>query len=190
MREKLVEGARRAVEEVNVIVMSDYLKGVLTAAVAVEVKAAAQAKGKPVVANPKPRSLPFYAGADLVSLNRAEASEALGHHAGLSDSAAQGGASQIRRDHGLAAVLVTLGESGMVACNSSSVIHVEAPKVEVYDTAGAGDTVIATVALGLAAAGFQQEVFELAAQTAASVVRHVGVATPSPGDLEAIRSLE
>jgi D-beta-D-heptose 7-phosphate kinase/D-beta-D-heptose 1-phosphate adenosyltransferase len=76
----------------------------------------------------------------------------------------------------------------MVAA-ANETLRTPAPKVEVYDTAGAGDTVIATVAIGIASTGFSREVFELAAQTAACVVRHVGVATPSENDLEAIRAL-
>jgi D-beta-D-heptose 7-phosphate kinase/D-beta-D-heptose 1-phosphate adenosyltransferase len=113
----------------------------------------------------------------------------MGLHHGLRDEYAEEAAEQLKKKTGAGAVLVTLGESGMVACGSET-LFVQAPKVEVYDTAGAGDTVIAAVALGIAAAGFRKEVFELAAQAAGSVVRHVGVATPSVSDIEAIRALD
>lgn len=188
VQEKIVAGVKRGVSECDVIVLSDYLKGVLTEEVAREVIAEARNQGKPIVVNPKPRSLKHFRGATLISLNRAEASEALGFFRALEDDQALHGAEQIRKASDADAVLVTLGESGMVASGPEQ-IFVAAPKVEVYDTAGAGDTVIATVALGLASIGFREEVFDLAARTAASVVKHVGVATPSTSDLDAIRSL-
>lgn len=124
-----------------------------------------------------------------MSLNRSEAAEALGWHQGLKAEDALEAACQIRSEGGFGSVLVTLGEAGMAASGEKR-IRIEAPKVEVYDTAGAGDTVIATVALGLAAIGFEEEVFRLAAQTSASVVRHVGVATPSEADLAELRRQE
>jgi rfaE bifunctional protein kinase chain/domain len=183
---KMIEAANRIAGRANVIVLSDYLKGALTPRLAATVIDIAKAKGIPVVVNPKPRSLPIYAGANLVSLNRSEAADVLELFRGLPDDQAKQAAKDIRNKYSFASVLVTLGESGMIAVGPSDV-QVDAPRVEVYDTAGAGDTVIATVALGIAAFGFEKAVFELAAQTAASVVKHVGVATPSKEDLDRMR---
>lgn len=182
VEDRMLDVATEMAAHCDVIVLSDYLKGALTPRLAAGVIEVAKKKKIPVVVNPKPRSLPIYAGANLVSLNRSEAAEVLGLFRGLPDDQAKQAATDIRKMHSLESVLVTLGESGMVAVGSSDV-KVDAPRVEVYDTAGAGDTVIATVALGIAAVGFDQAVFELAAQTAASVVKHVGVATPSKEDL-------
>jgi rfaE bifunctional protein kinase chain/domain len=182
VEDRMRDAARDMAANANVIVLSDYLKGALTQRLAADVIAIAKEKGIPVVVNPKPRSLQIYAGAALVSLNRSEAADVLDLFGGLPDVQATKAAHDIRMKHNFDAVLVTLGESGMIAVGSSD-IKVEAPRVEVYDTAGAGDTVIATVALGIAAVGFEEAVFGLAAQTAASVVKHVGVATPSKEDL-------
>ena len=182
----LHDAVRDAVRQAAVVVLSDYLKGALTSSVSRAAIDAARANGVPVVVNPKPRTLSQYEGATLVSLNRSEAAEALGRHQGLQSEDALEAACQIRSEGGFGSVLITLGEAGMAAAGDKR-IRVEAPKVEVYDTAGAGDTVIATVALGLAAIGFEEEVFRLAAQTSASVVRHVGVATPSEADLAELR---
>jgi len=181
--QRMIDAANKLIDQADVIVMSDYLKGALTQDVARETIKRANAKNVPVVVNPKPRSLPNYAGAKLVSLNRSEAAEFLGYWKGLPDDQALDAAREIKTKLDLDSILITLGESGMIAVGTSDV-KVEAPRVEVYDTAGAGDTVIATVALGMAAVGFDRAVFELAAQTAASVVKHVGVATPSKEDLE------
>lgn len=187
MEGQLLQATLGALDRADVVVLSDYLKGALTEGVTSKLIEQARNAGKTVVANPKPRSLKNYRGASLVSLNRAEASEALGMHRGLSDSAALEGARSLRESFGLEGMLVTLGESGMAASGPSD-WFVKAPTVEVYDTAGAGDTVVATAALGVTVAGFAEEVFQLAVQTSACVVRHVGVATPSAADIEQIRS--
>ncbi len=180
----MMQHAMQIGHDANVIVLSDYLKGALSPEVTQTVITFARKDWKiPVVANPKPRSLAMYEGATLVSLNRSEAAEVLGMHEGLPDERAVDAAREIQQKFSFGSVLITLGESGMIAVGPHDV-KVDAPRVEVYDTAGAGDTVIATVALGMAAVGFDRAVFELAAQTAASVVKHVGVATPSKEDLE------
>jgi rfaE bifunctional protein kinase chain/domain len=186
-QEQLLVATSHAVASCDVVIMSDYLKGVLTPQVVTGILSAARKNNIPVVVNPKPRSLPQYAGATLVSLNRAEASEALGLWKTLASEEALEAAEQLREQAQVGAVLLTMGEGGMAAVGERQ-YRIQAPRVEVYDTAGAGDTVIATVALGLAVAGFQEEVFALAAQTAASVVRKVGVATPSEEDLAEIGS--
>lgn len=176
---RVISAALEFGRDADVIVLSDYLKGALTQSIVEALRR--ELKGKTIVANPKPASLNYYQGADLVSLNRAETAAALGTPVDA-ESAAAGARALVDRV-GAGSILVTLGEAGMVAVSRSDSFQIPAPRVEVYDTAGAGDTVIATVALGLAVAGFKSEVFELAALTAASVVRRVGVATPSADDL-------
>lgn len=178
----IVEAAAELGRDADVVVLSDYLKGSLSPSVVAALLEAL--KGKTLVANPKPASLNLYRGVGLLSLNRAEASAALG--APVEDANADNAALTLRERFGVQSVLITLGEAGMVAASTDGVFRIPAPRVEVYDTAGAGDTVIATVALGLAAVGFDQDIFDLAALTAASVVRRVGVATPSPEDLASL----
>lgn len=179
---RVIDAALEFGREADVIVLSDYLKGALTQSIVEALRR--ELKGKTIVANPKPASLSFYRGADLVSLNRVEAAGALG--SSVDAASATSAANALLGQVGAGSILVTLGEAGMVAVSSTDSFQIPAPHVEVYDTAGAGDTVIATVALGLAVAGFKSEVFELAALTAASVVRRVGVATPSADDLASL----
>ena len=185
VEDELMAAVERRIAHCDVVVLSDYLKGALTPRVAMHIMSGAKAVGAKVAVNPKPRSLDQYKGADLISLNRSEAAEAL-RIPSLADEDALRAAEQLRHSLGAASLLVTLGESGMAAVGEGQ-FFVQAPKVEVYDTAGAGDTVVATAALGFAVQGFGKEVFELAARTAACVVRHVGVATPSADDLQALR---
>lgn len=181
----LCAAVRRASAEAEVVLVSDYRKGAVTSAVASAAREAASLRGIPIVANPKPSSLDQYRGFTLVSLNRAEAADALGMSQGLSDADAPDAARALADRIG-GATLVTLGESGMVACWGGRTERFSAPKVEVYDTAGAGDTVIATVALAIAGSGLRKETFELAVQTSAAVVRRIGVAVPSAEDLRRI----
>lgn len=186
--ESVAKNVETRLKNADVLVLSDYLKGGVTATIARRSLDVARALGIPVVVNPKPRSAPTYAGADLISMNRFEAADALGLQRDLPDSQAEIAATTLREKYA-SAMLITMGESGMVAASTGRVCRVHAPRVEVYDTAGAGDTVVGTVALGMAAIGFEKQVFELAAQAAACVVKRVGVATPSAEDLAAIRAL-
>jgi D-beta-D-heptose 7-phosphate kinase/D-beta-D-heptose 1-phosphate adenosyltransferase len=174
--------------EADVLLLSDYSKGGVTETLIKTLITAAVKQGVPVVANPKPKSLEFYRGATLVSLNRFEAAKALGTEL-LSDEDAPAAAQSLRDTLGVESVLVTLGGSGMVAAWAHGTASVPAVRVEVYDEAGAGDTVIATIALGVAAGALGEPLLALAAQTAAAVVQKVGVAAPSREDLARIASL-
>ncbi|AIE87063.1 bifunctional heptose 7-phosphate kinase/heptose 1-phosphate adenyltransferase [Fimbriimonas ginsengisoli] len=182
----VLERAIAAMAEVDVVLISDYQKGSVTERI---IRGIVEEGGRirvPVVANPKPKSLPFYEGAALVSLNQFEAGEAAGLGGAVPVEDAERVADELRRRLGVDQVLVTLGANGMAAAGADS-FRVPAIRVEVYDEAGAGDTVIATVALGIGSGAFRRELLELAAQTAAAVVRKVGVAVPSAEDLAAIR---
>ena len=177
---KLIERFDAILPQVEVIVLSDYIKGLLTPSF---VRHVIEHAGEvPVVTNPKPRSSSRYRGARLLSLNRVEASELCGVDS-LRDSEAEQLGKTLLEKLSVPYVLLTLGESGMVALSADASHVIPAPRVEVYDTAGAGDTVIAAVAAGLARLGFQRPIFELAAELGARVVRHVGVATPTEQDL-------
>lgn len=190
MEEAVLAAVEERLHECNVVLLSDYTKGVLTPAVVAGIVRLARDSAIPVVANAKPSSLPYYTGATLVSLNAKEAAEAVGakdilrhqNGSGLTDRPREA-ALQLQHNHKIEHVLITLGEYGM--CTEA--FWVNPQKVEVFDTAGAGDTTIATVALGIASVGFDPIVFDLAAHTSAAVVRHVGVAVPSAEDLDRIR---
>ena len=178
------------IHDANAILLSDYTKGVLTPRLIRSLIDLAKERDLPVIANAKPSSVAAYRGVTLLSLNAKEAAEVIGVRDIVRQANGQGlsgqpraVAAKIREEVGADHVLLTLGEHGM--CTED--FYVAPQKVEVFDTAGAGDTTIATAALGIAALGFDPKIFELASQTAAAVVRHVGVAVPSPDDLERIR---
>jgi len=172
----------------HVLILSDYLKGVLTPEVAKRAIEIARTKGIVVVANPKPKSALQYRGASLVSLNRVETAGLLSRET-ISLDEAKAFAPEVCRILDSQSVSITLGEEGLVTASGEQVAHIPAPKVEVYDTAGAGDTVVAVVGLGMAAHGWSPGVFRLATEASARVVRHVGVAVPTAADLAELRSL-
>jgi rfaE bifunctional protein kinase chain/domain len=185
VEEKLLKHVSAALAEADAVLISDYQKGCVTSRAIQEIVSMARQAGVPVVANPKPRSLPCYRGASLISLNRFEAGEALGQAGGLADKDAESAADALREKLDVERVLVTLGGSGMAAAGAQT-YRVPAIKVDVYDEAGAGDTVIATVALGIAAGRFGEDLLTLATRTAGAVVQKVGVATPDADDLAKI----
>lgn len=183
-RTALVEQLHAQIEACDAVLLSDYTKGCLSSEVVSEIMGAAKSTWKPVIVNAKPSSVASYRSATLISLNRAEASAAIGYEV-TAQNAAQV-AQVLREQHRSDVLVITLGEAGMEVAGPEA-FRVAAPRVEVADPAGAGDTVIATLALGFAAAGFDQAVFELAAAAAAQVVQHVGVVAPTSADLNRLR---
>jgi D-beta-D-heptose 7-phosphate kinase/D-beta-D-heptose 1-phosphate adenosyltransferase len=182
----LLNSIRESITAVDVVVLSCYAKGALVQTVVTGAIELAKQHSVPVVANVKPRTAGHYRGATLVQMNRAETSTWARLERTVDDLGARSLAQDFRNSIGADAALITLGSSGLVWACSDEVHHLPATKVEVFDTAGAGDTVVATVALGLACFGFNDSVFRLATQTSACVVKKAGVATPSPEDLAKI----
>lgn len=183
--ENLLIGAlREAAQGAQAILFSDYVKGVLTP----NVIAAALELGLFTSVNAKPESAPRYQGVDLMSLNRVEI-RGLMKEDPKSLSEAEALASKALSQHGMKAVLATMGDQGLAAAWSGGGCQIPAPKVEVSDVAGAGDTVIACASLGCSAVGYHPTVFRLAVEASSRVVRHAGVVAPSQAELEEIRAL-
>lgn len=186
--DRLIASLKIDIEKADVLVLSDYLKGVLTPSLAKAAVELARKKGVPVAVNPKPTSVKNYAGASLISLNR---SELAGATQMLPDTLEEALAASrsLRQELQADCVLGTMGALGLAADWEGGNATIAAPRVEVYDTAGAGDTVIASVALGLGSIGLSEDIFRLAAEASARVVRHVGVAVPTSQDLDELKGL-
>lgn len=174
------------------VLISDYAKGVVHRELAERVVEEAHGAGKLVTANPKPANAAALRGADVVSFNESEAAAAL-QLLGLSRTATssrEGGEGIDRTGGALAAELgvrhlvVTQGSRGLSLWSADGTVRrIPARPVAVYDVAGAGDTVIAALTLGLAG-GAEAHLAALVANHAAScVVRKVGVATVTADEL-------
>jgi D-beta-D-heptose 7-phosphate kinase/D-beta-D-heptose 1-phosphate adenosyltransferase len=182
LADRLVRIATDAVAATTVMVLSDYQKGVLGGETASRLIAVARAAGRRVVVDPKGKDYSRYAGADLITPNRAELAAATGMPVG-SEADIVVAATTLREAHGFGAVLVTRSEDGMTLVEPGTVRHFPAEAAEVHDVSGAGDTVVATVAAGLAAGLALPVAVRLANMAAGIVVGKVGTAVAREGDL-------
>ncbi|OGT91653.1 MAG: bifunctional heptose 7-phosphate kinase/heptose 1-phosphate adenyltransferase [Gammaproteobacteria bacterium RIFOXYD12_FULL_61_37] len=176
----LLEGFSRLLPTVDVVVLSDYGKGTLRHPQAF-IRAARNA-GKPVLVDPKGMDFGKYAGATLITPNLHEF-EAVAGVCEAEDELAVRGELMIA-EQGLDALLITRGEQGMTLLEKGrQARHMPTRAREVFDVTGAGDTVIATLASGLAT-GISLEAATLMANAAAGVaVGKLGTATVSGDEL-------
>jgi len=163
----------------DAVLFSDYGKGGL-AHIADMIKAARGA-GKPVLVDPKGSDYSRYAGASVITPNRAELQQVVG--AWRDDDELRAKAQALRASLRLDALLVTRSEEGMTLFDANGELHVTAQAREVFDVTGAGDTVIATLA-GLVAAGLPlRGAMPLANKAGGIVVGKFGTATVSYEEL-------
>jgi rfaE bifunctional protein kinase chain/domain len=178
---QLVESIERVGTDAAVLVVSDYLKGAITKAV-VQALLARKGRGVPLVIDPKIPHLECYAGASLVTPNQPEA-EAATHRRIRSDEDARQAALDFRARARCDAALITRGEHGMWLSSEETEGAVPAKAREVSDVTGAGDTVVATLALAMAAGGTLAEAAILANYAAGIVVGKFGPATLTSEEL-------
>jgi D-beta-D-heptose 7-phosphate kinase/D-beta-D-heptose 1-phosphate adenosyltransferase len=168
------------------IVISDYLKGCITRKV-VQTAVASAAPGVPVLVDPKIPHIDYYAGTTLVTPNHHEAETASNMRVRGEDEARA--AARTFRDRAQCAnVLMTRGDQGMWLLSSESEGHLPSAAREVADVTGAGDTVIATMAVMLAAGATMAEAARLANEAAGLSVAKFGPATVST--LELLRAVD
>ncbi len=179
LRAKLSEFAER-LAACDAVVLSDYGKGGL-AHIAEMIRLARQA-GKPVLVDPKGEDYSKYAGATVITPNRAELRQVVGRWNSEDDLAAR--AQRLRAELELEALLVTRSEEGMSLFRAEGVSHEAAVAREVYDVSGAGDTVIATLAVMLASGAGMAAAMRLANRAAGIVVGKLGTATCSIDELK------
>lgn len=174
----------RQVEDCDAVLFSDYAKGALSADLAEAVTRRARSLGKVVAADPKPANVGWFMGVSIVTPNQSEASAASGIRI-VDNASAEAAAATLIRKLGSDAVLVTRGEHGMTLMRAAGgVTHIPTRAREVYDVTGAGDTVIATLTLALAAGMPVPEACALANAAAGIVVAEIGVAVVGPERLE------
>jgi len=129
--------------QADVVVLSDYGKGAL--ARVAELIAIARRLGKPVLVDPKGRDYARYAGATMITPNRAEMADAVGSWADMDELDHKAG--RLRAELGLEALVVTMSKQGMRLYSQRGAFHQQARAQEVFDVSGAGDTVIAALAI-------------------------------------------
>jgi D-beta-D-heptose 7-phosphate kinase/D-beta-D-heptose 1-phosphate adenosyltransferase len=182
LADRMVKIAADAVAATAILVLSDYGKGVLDGDTAKRLIDAAQAAGRRVVVDPKGRDYGRYAGADIVTPNRAELAEATGMPVDT-EEAILAAMRALQAAHGFGAVLVTRSEDGMTLLDGDRMHHFPAEAEEVHDVSGAGDTVVATLAAGLAGGLPLPVAARLANIAGGIVVGKVGTAVAREEDL-------
>jgi D-beta-D-heptose 7-phosphate kinase/D-beta-D-heptose 1-phosphate adenosyltransferase len=182
--EALAQAIDAAVASAQVVIVSDYLKGVVTPRVMAQAVAAAHQRGVPLLVDPKVPHLARYAGATLLTPNHHEAESATGvriRAAADARRAARMLAEQARVD----GVLVTWGEHGMWLSHGAVEGHLAAAAREVADVTGAGDTVVATLGAAMAAGASTAEAAHLANEAAGIAVTRFGTTAVTSDDLRA-----
>jgi D-beta-D-heptose 7-phosphate kinase/D-beta-D-heptose 1-phosphate adenosyltransferase len=175
--------AEKIIPDVDVILISDYGKGLITRELIAKLVNLAAASGKITIADPKGLDFSKYAGITLLTPNKKEAS--LASNIEIMDPASLASAgSQLLKKSGIDKLLITCGKDGMVFFEPGHEPFTISTKArEVYDVSGAGDTVIAVLGLGIAAGLSFKAAVALANTAAGIVVGKVGTATVTREEL-------
>jgi rfaE bifunctional protein kinase chain/domain len=180
LRAKLTEFEER-LPACHAVVFSDYGKGGLTHIG--EMIRMARAAGKTVLVDPKGDDYSIYAGATIITPNRSEMREVVGRWKDEADLECK--ADVLRRELALEALLVTRSEEGMILFHAGGTIIEKAVAREVFDVSGAGDTVIATLAVMLAHGADWAQAIHVANVAAGVVVGKLGTAVVTRDELDA-----
>jgi D-beta-D-heptose 7-phosphate kinase / D-beta-D-heptose 1-phosphate adenosyltransferase len=164
------------------LVLSDYGKGILSEDVIAGAIAAAKAADVPVIIDPKGADYGRYRGASVLTPNRRELAEATRLPVDT-DADVETAARALLENCGVSAVIATRGAQGMAVVTADDCAHLPALAREVFDVSGAGDTVVATLAAGLASGLALTDAAQLANVAAGIVVAKVGTAIVRPDEL-------
>ena len=163
----------------DVLVLSDYAKGTLAQVhLLIEL---ARAQGIPILVDPKGSDYTRYRGATLVTPNRNEMQQAVG--AWVSEQELSSRAQALRQQLELEALLITRSEQGMTLFTEQGRDHVDAQAHEVFDVSGAGDTVLATLAVMKAAGVDWHNAIRWANRAGGIVVGKLGTSIVTAGEL-------
>jgi len=177
IEERLFSTLKLDIDKADIVVLSDYNKGLFSPDVAQRIIRLAAERGKKVLVDPKGLNYQKYKGAYLIKPNRKELAEAAKVEKINNITELRDAAKIIFEQTATTYLVVTLSEEGMaiVTERGSRLLPVKA--TEVFDVTGAGDTVIATIAYFVASGFSLEDACELANHAAAIVIRHIGSAT-------------
>jgi len=183
VEQKLIDVILPLLPRADIVLLSDYAKGVLTARVIRNVIDAARKLGKRVIVDPKSANFAIYRGATLLTPNRREFAEATRSRADSRESIADA-AQDAMQLADCDAMLVTQSEHGMtLVLRIGAAIHIPAHPVKVRDVSGAGDTVAAMLAVALAAGADWEAALRMATAAAAVAVGKKGTAIVTSAEL-------
>lgn len=181
---KVFEKIKKVAGSVDVIIISDYAKGLITPSLVKDIVSLAERHGVPVAVDPKVEHFDDYKNVTIVTPNNLEASRASGVEITDDKSLYKAGTILSKR-LGAEALLITRGEHGMSLFTKEGEVHIPTVAKEVYDVSGAGDTVIGVIGLALGSGASFSEAAVLANCAAGKVVGKVGTATVTLDELKA-----
>ena len=187
IEQRVISAVQQQASDAAAIVISDYLKGAVTARVVRAAVDAGRERRIPVLVDPKIPHIDYYAGATVITPNHHEAEIAANMRV-RTDEDARLAARVFRERAGCEAVLMTRGDQGVWLLGPGVEDSLPAAAREVADVTGAGDTVIATMALALAAGASLAEAARLANEAAGLAVARFGPAVVTPSEL--LRALD
>jgi D-beta-D-heptose 7-phosphate kinase/D-beta-D-heptose 1-phosphate adenosyltransferase len=185
--EKIIwEKTSDLIEKTDIVVISDYAKGLLTESLLTRLISFSKAQNQMILVDPKGKDYTKYKGASLLTPNRKEALEACNFSDNGQNIVEKAG-KKLLNELELGAILVTQGEHGMTLFrNDSKPFHLDAVARDVYDVTGAGDTVIASLAVALGAGSGLEEAAEISNIAAGLVVEQVGTTPIKIEELKAV----
>lgn len=176
-------------DKLAAIIVSDYGKGVVTRELMEGVRELMSTRDLPLAVDPNVKNFPFYEGVTIITPNHSEAQEAAGIDIVDEESLRRVG-EKLLQSFKCRGLLITRGEDGMTLFKEGSkMIHIKAMARKIYDVTGAGDTVTATLTLGLAAGLDMKSAAYLSNLAAGLVVGEVGTSTVKMDDLKELISV-
>jgi D-beta-D-heptose 7-phosphate kinase/D-beta-D-heptose 1-phosphate adenosyltransferase len=182
IEDRVFDRFRSDIEAADAVVVSDYGKGLLTPRLLAGTLNSARERGLIVCLDPKMRNFDHYQPVTIITPNNQEAAEAADIRIEDERSLAEAGR-KLLASIDCRAVLITRGEEGMTLFTEGAVTHIPTVAREVYDVTGAGDTVIATLAVALASGASLEEAAQLANHAAGVVVAKLGTASVTRDEL-------
>ena len=187
---RLMEAVEERIYQADAVIVGDYGKGVVTQPMLDRMKAVCRERGVWLSLDPKPINRLDLSGLSLITPNRKEAFELAGRTDGaraahpLEDKNLMAVADELMERLAPAVLLVTLGDQGMLLCRrNAEPYHIPTVAQEVFDVSGAGDTVIASFTLAIAAGASPEEAAIVSNHAAGVVVGKIGTATLSQEQL-------
>jgi len=176
MEKKILDFVLKRIQNIDAIIISDYAKGIITKNLAEQLIKLANEKKRVIVIDPKPKHKDFYKNATLITPNNDEACEMLNVEEKDDNALINVGKKLLENLN--SPLIITRGEKGMAIFEKNSEItNIPTKAKEVYDIVGAGDTVVATLALALASNATLKEAATIANYAAGVTVGKVGTST-------------
>lgn len=191
---KLAEGFilsnfKKSISATNVVVISDYNKGLVTKSLMQKILQISRKHKVPVIVDPKNKDFDIYRGCYLITPNQLEASNISGFDCN-SDKEAEKCAKFIMGKYNIENVLITRGEKGLTYLNKKKVIHSPTKKIEVYDVSGAGDTVLAILTISIFSNMSVEDILHYANKAAGIVVGKIGTSVIKKSEMLDKESIE